>query len=51
MAEGPSPSAVDIGRVDPNGGVNDRIRKIGEENMKDHKKDKAIKHKTVYPAQ
>ena len=43
------PVPVEITRIDPKGGVSEKIRKIGEENMKDHKKDKAIKHKTVYP--
>ena len=49
MEDGPSPVPVDIAKIDPNGGVSAEIRKIGEANMQDHKKDKAIKHKTLYP--
>ena len=47
--DGASPTPVDIAGVDPKGGVSDEIRKIGEANMQGHKKDKTIKHKTLYP--
>jgi hypothetical protein len=46
---GDPPSPVDIARVDPDGGVSREIHQIGDDNMKDHKKDKSIKHKTLYP--
>jgi hypothetical protein len=49
VEEGASPTPVEATRLEPNGGVSDTIHRIGEENMKDHKKGKAIKHKTVYP--
>jgi hypothetical protein len=49
VREDAPPLPVEISGIDPEGGVSDKIRKIGEENMKDHKKDKAIRHKTVYP--
>jgi hypothetical protein len=49
--DGPAPVPVDIARIDPNGGVSDEIHKIGDANMRDHKKDKSIKHKTLYPPQ
>jgi hypothetical protein len=40
---GPAPSAVDIANVDPAGGVSDEVRKLGEANMEQHKKDKVTK--------
>jgi hypothetical protein len=49
MEDGPVPVPVDITRIEPNGGVSERIHQIGDGNMQDHKKDKAIKHKTLYP--
>ena len=49
MEDGPAPVPVDIAKIDPSGGVSAEIHKIGDANMQDHKKDKAIKHKTLYP--
>ena len=51
MADGASPTPVDVTKLEPNGGVSEKIHQIGDANMQDHKKDKAIKHKTVYPQQ
>ena len=47
--EGPTP--VEIAKLEPKGGVSDKLHEIGDANMKDHKKDKANKHKTLYPPQ
>jgi len=49
MEDGPAPAPVDVAKVDPAGGVSAKIRKIGEANMQDHKRDKSIQHKTLYP--
>ncbi len=51
IEDGPAPVPVDIAKVDFNGGVSDQIHKIGDANMQDHKKDKSIKHHTLYPSQ
>jgi hypothetical protein len=51
MEDGSAPVPVDIASIEPDGGVSDKIHKIGDANMQDHKKDKAIKHKTLYPPQ
>jgi hypothetical protein len=48
VLEDSPPVPVDIARLDPDGDVSDKIRKIGEKNMKEHKQDKANKHKTTY---
>ena len=48
MDSGPAPSPVDITKVDPTGGVSEKIHQIGDANMQDHKKDKSVKHKTLY---
>jgi hypothetical protein len=40
VENGPAPSAVEIGKVDPDGGVTEAVRKLGEANMEQHKKDK-----------
>jgi hypothetical protein len=43
MVDGPAPSAVDIAKVDPAGGLSDAVRKLGEANMEQHKMDKVNK--------
>jgi hypothetical protein len=48
MEDGPLAAPVDVTKVEPNGGVSENIHKIGDANMQDHKRDKAIKHKTLY---
>jgi hypothetical protein len=51
IEDGPLPAPVEITSLEANGGVSDKIHQVGDANMQDHKKDKAIKHKTLYPQQ
>jgi hypothetical protein len=45
--DGRAPGPVDITRIEPNGGVSEKVHQLGDENMKQHKKDKVNKHKAA----
>ncbi len=43
VVDGAPPTPADIGKIDPDGGVSAEVRRLGEANMEQHKKDKPLK--------